>query len=51
MEGVKLPAPPLHWPPPAPLTDPPSCTCALLLQTKRSLPAFALGEAMMVIAI
>ena len=24
MEGVKVPAPPLHWPPPAPATLPPS---------------------------
>ena len=51
MLGAKVPAPPLHWPPPAPVTEPPSCTTALLEQTAIGAPASATGAGRMVMVI
>ena len=42
--GVKVPLPPLHWPPLAFCTLPPSWTAALFMQTCWSGPASATGE-------
>ena len=41
--GVKDPAPPLQIPPVTTVTDPPNATLALLRQSDRSGPAFAVG--------
>src|SRR5690554_73389 len=49
--GVYVPAPPLHCPPPAIVTDPSNDTCAWLEHTEIGLPAFAVGAGVNVIVI
>ena len=46
--GSKVPAPPLHTAPEATVKEPESSVAALLAQSTRSTPAFAVGAGVMV---